>query len=447
MNYKELAHDVIKKAKAKNIDLAEAYVLWGNVTHIDILNQEIEASDILEDAGLGIRIVKDKKLGFSFSSELDKTGIDEALSKAVSNSSQVKPDKFNTLPKPSQASSFPEIYDKEIKSIDIKEKIKIARSVEESAYKFDKRIKKTEKVSYSDDEYEVIIVNSEGVDISYKGTSFEVMAQVIAEEEGLLEAGYGVDATLWFKDLDPKKAGEEAAQRAVELLGAKGAGSQKIPLVLDPFIGAELLAALSSMLSSESTQKGKSLLAGKIGKKISSPNVSIIDDGKLKNGIASGPYDAEGVPTRETPIIENGTLSSYLYNIYTANKDRVKSTGNARRYSYKTLPIVSPSNIYIKNGNTSPDEIIKSTKKGFYVTKVMGMHTVNPISGEFSIGASGILIENGIKTIPVRGITISGNLIELLRSIEAVGSDLRFIPFGANIGSPTLLISGITISG
>lgn len=444
MNYKELARDIIKKAKTKNTDEAEVYLLRANVTRIDILNQEIESSDHLEDIGYGIRIIKEKKLGFSFSSGFDSQSIDETISKALSNASAVVSDEFNSLPSPAKVPSLPDIYDEEILKTPIEEKIEIAKTIEESAYKFDKRVKKTEKVSYHDAEYEIIIVNSAGIDISFKGTNCEATAQIVAEKDGNIEVGFGVDSSLKFKKLNARKAGEEAAKRAIELLGAKGIGSQKIPLILDPFIGAELLGSLAGALSAESVQKGKSLFAGKIGKKIGSGGITIVDDGRLKGGLASAPYDAEGVPTKETILIKDGILSTYIYNVYTANKDRVKSTGNARRFSYKSLPIVSPSNIYIKAGKTSHEEIIKSVKKGLYITKVMGMHTANPISGEFSIGASGILIENGSKSTPVRGITIAGNLIELLESIDAVGSDLRFI---LSTGSPTLLISGITISG
>jgi PmbA protein len=237
---------------------------------------------------------------------------------------------------------------------------------------------------------------------------------------------------------------KEAAERATQLLGARSIPSQNIPIVLDPFVGTQILEVMSAPLSSESVQKGRSLFAGKTGKAVASKVLTIIDNGRLEKGLGTAPFDGEGVPTQETKLIEGGVLNTFLYNTYTANKGKTRSTGNAVRGSFESLPGVGPTNFYIAAGSQSPAAIIQSIKKGLYVTRVMGIHTINPITGDFSIGASGIMIENGEKTYPVRGITIAGNLIEMLKSVEAVGSDLRFV---ANVGSPTLLISGITVSG
>jgi PmbA protein len=204
------------------------------------------------------------------------------------------------------------------------------------------------------------------------------------------------------------------------------------------------LEVTAPSLTAEAVQKGKSLFANKMGQDIAASELNIIDDGHKKGAIISSPFDGEGVSTQKTILVENGILKSYLHNTYTAKKDGVSSTGNAKRGSYKSTPEVGTTNFYIDKGNITKDELIKNVEKGFYITEVMGMHTANPISGDFSVGASGIWIENGEFTKPVRGVAIAGNIKELLKSVEAVADDLTFF---IGIGSPTLRIAKMTVSG
>jgi len=447
MNHQDLAHDTLKKALKAGADLAEIYILKSSSTKIDILNQKIESTDIISDYGMGIRVIKDRELGFAYTADFDPASIDQSISKSLESSKNIPQDQFNVLPYPIKQELQLDIYDEKINKTAIEDKIKFAMEIEKTAYSFDKRIKKTEKVFYRDNEIKAVLVNSNGVNISYKLNLCGGLAEVIAEEKKLAEGGTGIDFVKKFDSLNPERIGKEAAERATELLGAKIIPSQKLHFVFDPVVGTQFLGAISVMLSSDSVQKEKSLFKDKIGKIVGSKILSIIDNGRLANAVGSSPFDAEGSPTQETRLIEKGTLTCYLYNCYTAAKDKVKSTGNGHRSSFKSLPEVSPSNLYIEPGETSSDDIIKSINKGLFLTRVMGMHTVNPISGDFSVGAQGIMIENGKKTFPVRGITIAGNLIEMLKKIEMVGKDLRFLPFGANLGSPTLLISDISISG
>ncbi len=444
MNFKDIAHDTLKKSLKAGAGLAEVFIIKSSANKIDVLDQKIESTDSINDFGMGIRIIKDKRLGFSYTADFDPSSIDQTISKAIASAENTPADEFNILPQPADEGSKLDIYDKEINNASIDKKIKIALEIEKTARGFDKRIKKTEKASYSDGESEVIIVNSNKVDISYKSNACGGSVEVIAEEGGLAEVGFGVDLVTKFSSLDPEKIGKEAGKRASELLGAKIIPSQKLALVFDPVVGMQFLGAIASLFSSDAVQKGKSLFKGKIGKTVGSKILSIIDNGRLENAVGSSPFDSEGVPTQETKLIESGTLKAYLYNCYTAAKDKVKSTGNGHRGSFKGLPEIGASNLYIEVGTSSPEDIIKKVKKGLLLKRVMGMHTVNPISGDFSVGAQGILIEGGKETYPVRGITIAGNLIEMLEKFEEIGNDLRFV---GSIGSPTFLIPEISISG
>ncbi len=438
-----MQNDILKTILKNDVDQAEVYLSSSKSLKIDILNQKVESIEEVKDIGCGIRVIKDQKLGFAYTSEFEESLLENTINRAIENAKNAEKDKHLGLPKQEKIKNI-ELFDKNISEIPIQQKIEAALKIEETAYKTDKRVKKTEKVTYSDSASEVWIANSNGINAHYKSNHCGAIAQVIATHDGEMEYGFGLDFVKKWQDLDYSKIGKEAAKKACQLLGAKSIKSQKIPIILDPEIGTELLGVLSAPLSAEAVHKGKSLFAGKIGKSISSKFLTIIDNGKLENGISAAPFDDEGVPTQETKLVENGKLASYLFNTYNANKGKTKSTGNAARGSFKSIPSIGPTNFYICPGKKNTKSIVKSIKKGLYVTRVMGIHTANPISGDFSIGASGIMIEKGEKTYPVRGITIAGNLIDMLEGIEEVGSDLRFF---ANLGSPTLLISGMTISG
>jgi PmbA protein len=220
--------------------------------------------------------------------------------------------------------------------------------------------------------------------------------------------------------------------------------TRKTPVVLDPYVAAGFLDLISTALTSEAVQKGRSLFAGKKDTEVASGKITVIDDGTLPGGIASAPFDGEGVATSRTVLIEDGVLKGYLYNTYTAAKDGVCSTGNGVRNSFKGTPEVGVTNIFIKPGSVPAEQLFSELEKGIYITEVMGMHTANPISGDFSVGVSGLLIEKGQLTRPVRGMALGGNIMDLLAGVNAVGNDLKF--FGSR-GSPTLRISEMTLSG
>jgi len=444
MDFQQLANDILKDILSRSAVEAEIYLVMNRSTKIDVQERQIESIDELTEAGLALRLVKNCQLGFSYASLTDEQPVDSCIEQALANAAVAAADKFNRLPSPLPAGEKFSTFDPGLAAASLKEKIRLALRLEETAYQFNEKIKKTQKAFYLDNAYEVWIQNTNGVKVNYKGNYCGLYAELISARDGEMESGLAMDYAVKIAELDPQKTGREAAQKAVEMLGAKPIPSQKIDLVIDPSVGAQLLEILANSLSAEAVQKGKSLFAGKIGKMIGTSCLDILDDGQLENGIASSPYDAEGIPTRKTVLVESGILQSFLHNTYSAAKIDTNSTGNAVRPSFKNFPSIGHSNLYIKNGKIPAEKIIKSLHKGLYVTRVMGLHTANPITGDFSIGADGFLIENGERSFPVRGVTIAGNLIDILMSIEIIGSDLRFF---ANLGSPTLLLPKISVSG
>lgn len=431
-----------KKLKAQ----AEIFALSTITSNIDVRNNSVESADELFEQTISIRIIKDGKLGFGYTTDIDPSSLEDLLENTIKSAGYSEADLCNTLPNSSVYEPLI-TFDRDISELSTKQKIDFALSIEQSAYLKDQKIKKTEKISFTTQETKVQILNTNDLSGTYHANFCGGSCDIIAEDISEQESGSYVLFSSRLKEFDPKLVGSIAADKACELLGGKPIFSMKVPLVLDPSVGAQLLMSISNLFSADAVQKKRSLLAGKLGKNIASNKLTIIDNGRLKNGIASSPFDDEGIPTQETILIKSGILENFLYNCFTAQKEKRISTGNGRRASYKSLPEVAPSNLYIEKGNLSQEKIISSVSKGIYITRVMGMHTINPVSGDFSIGATGIMVENGQRSFPVKRITIAGNLIDLLQSIEEVGDDLRFFPFSSNLGSPTLLVSNISIGG
>lgn len=443
-NLGSLAEQVVGKAQNLGADQAEAFLIKSKDLTIDVSNGEIETLKLAEDRGLGLRVFRGGRIGFAYTSDLQAAAVDEIIRQALANSDKTSFDEFNYMPKPGGAYAELNLFDPEISKIPVDKKINIAKNIEKIAKSVDKRITITERASYFDAEYEVFLANSLGINSAYKGAYCGCYADLVAEENGESQTGFAIKMTLNFKDLVPDIVGREAAEKAVRKLGAKTINTQKAVIVLDPYISTNFLGVIAPALSAEAVQKGKSLFGGKVGQKVASDKITIVDHGCMPGGIASSPFDGEGVPTTKTVLVQNGELKCYLHNTYTAAKDGVLSTGNGVRGSFKSTPEVGTTNFYIEPGQTDPADLIKDISAGLYVTEVMGMHTANPISGDFSLGASGIWIENGQLTYPVRGVAIAGNILDLLDGIEGVGSDLTF--FGGK-GAPTVRISRMTISG
>lgn len=440
----QLGSQALEKALKLGAEQAEVYILNSRDFNIQVANQKVDTIKLSEERGLGIRVFKEKRLGFSFTSDLEQSSIEKVIHQALDNSLFTGQDE-NLVMAP-KAEKYPEvdIYDAEIAKRSVNEKIEIAKSIESFAKEYDPRIKITERAGYEDSEYEIWILNSMGLKGYYQGAYCGGYALVVGEEKGESQTGFGMQYSLKYSALDPTKIGREAGERAVRLLGARSIGSQNAALVLEPYIATNFLGIISPALSAEAVDKGKSFLKGQVNQKVASSQVTLIDDGTMEDRIQSAPFDGEGVPTSKTTLIENGILKGYLHNVYTAQKAGVNSTGNGNRGTYKSTPEIGTTNFYLQAGQLDPGQLIKEVDKGLYLTDVMGMHTANPISGDFSLGASGIWIEKGELTYPVRGIAIAGNIKELLANIDGVGNDLTFF---VGKGAPTVRIKNISISG
>ena len=434
----------LHKAKQLGADHVELFVMKSRNFEAEIKNNRIDEMKQSESSGVGVRILKDGRFGFSFSSDFRATSLDKMVMQAITNSNYSDKDDTLRFPSPAGDYSKPAIFDEGLSKVSLEEKLDLARETTRYAQAFDTRVKQIERSCYEDGEIELWIANSNGIYQHQAGNYCGLACLALGEENGEMQSGYGMNSAVRYCDLNPKDAGEMAANRAVRLIGAKQIASGKMDLVLEPLIAMQIMGIISSCFSGDAVRKKKSFLAGKIDTCVASNQLTVVDDGTLDYRLGSGSFDGEGVPTQRTILLEKGVLKQYLYDTASALKDHAQSTGNGMRGGYKGTPHIGTTNYYVEAGFMSPEQLVNEVSYGVYITEIMGAHTANIVSGDFSFGASGILIEHGTFTHPVRGITIAGNFQNLLQQINGIGNDLVF--YGGQ-GAPTIRISDITVSG
>lgn len=456
MDYSKIGKETIERVCRSKGEEAEVYIETFQAIDVDISQQKLENFNTPHKSGIGLRIFSQNRMGFAYTTGFDRESIERLIQQAKNNVLNGSPDEYNSLPQVTRQKKLnkflhKDLYDQELTKISVGIKIDKIREMEKKAIAYDKRIKRVLRTTYSDSQHEIFILNSKGLEASYRNTLCYCALIAVAEAEMFLgearkEIQLGSDFAIKrrFAELLFDQLAENAARRAVSLLGAKRVKTQRASIVFEPLVASGFLNFMARGLGSDSVQKKKSPFGRKKGKRIASKIVNIIDDGTLKGGVATSPFDDEGIPKRRTVLVKDGILSTFLYDSYTARKDTVASTGNAIRSSFKALPSVGITNFFLEKGGTRREELIASTDKGLYVMEIMGMHTADPVSGDFSLGVNGLWIERGEFSFPVHGVTIAGNVLDLLNSIDAIGDDLEFY---GSLGSPTIRISNLLISG
>lgn len=422
----------------------EIYLSQVDSTSIEVKKQQIECFTTAQTKGLALRILKDNRMGFSYATEFTKESIDQVISRAITSARYATPDECNGFP--SMTGPFPELdlFDDLGYALPKEAKIEKLKMIEREALSYDKRITKIRKASYHEQMVKKHLINSCGGSLTHQNTLFSASIVVVAEENKDSQTGWDFAFSRYYHELETDSIGRAASLEALGLLGAQSSPSLRGPVVLDSGVSYQFLALLAQSFLAESVHKKKSLLRGQLHQKLFSDMITIIDDGLYPRGMATAPFDGEGVVRQSTPLVEQGVLIQFLYDTYYAKKDSTRSTGNASRGSIMGTPTVGYSNLFIQKGSVDPADMIASVMKGFLVNEVMGMHTANPITGDFSLGVTGFLIKNGKKITPVKGLALAGNIITLFKNVLQVGNDLRFY---GKVGSPTLLIDSMEISG
>ncbi|HET9809753.1 MAG TPA: TldD/PmbA family protein [Candidatus Limnocylindria bacterium] len=441
--------DVVDRAlealRAGRVATAEVLVRDALSGSVETKDDAIDVVTARGERGLGVRVLDGQRIGFAHTSDLALPGIEACVDQARRMATITEPDEDIRIAAAPLEMVDLDIYQPGLEDRPLADRGAIALAVEQAARSTDPRITHFRKTSYSDAEVTTVIATTQGVRASYRESFCGAMTSAVATQNGERQIGYHGEGARRLTDLDPASIGSRAAQRAVEKLGAKPFPTQKLPIVLDPWMAMSLLGAISPLFSADNVLKGRSLFARKVGERVANERVTIVDDARRKGGLRSAPFDGEGVATTTRILIERGVLRGYLTNLKTARKMSTAPTGNARRGSYASPSRIGPSNFYIEAGTDDPAAAVRGLDRALAVTSLLNLHTIDPVSGEFSLGATGTYLEKGAPMHPVQGITIAGNLTHLLSSISAVGTDLTFGSSG--IGSPTLVIAELSVGG
>ncbi|MFQ5615213.1 MAG: TldD/PmbA family protein [Anaerolineales bacterium] len=439
--------EIVEKIAAQGTE-GEAYIEEGTQSQVVVEGGKVEKLSRSSSKGLGVRAIRDGKVGYAYTSDFSPESLEAAWRGAVELAQIADSDECEGLPDPQPVPDEDlELYDPAIPELTMDEKVTFALAVEKATLEADPRVAMTNRCTYMDGIKTVYLANSRGFEGHYRQTFAASYIVAIGRQGDETTMAFGLGASTHLADLDPQAIGQEAAQKAVSLLGGLPIPSQEATVVLDPVVASELVGALAEALTAQAIQRGRSFLKGKMGQDVASDMITLLDNGRLPRGMGSAPFDGEGVPTQATRLLDEGVLQNVIYDTYTARKDGRQSTGNATRGSHRSAPTLAASNFYLQPGNQSPEEIIAGVEKGLYVLSTMNVGGINPVSGDYSVAARGLWIENGELTHPVNEVTIALPLDKLLKQIRAVGNDLRFVPFFGVIGSPTIRIDGMTIAG
>lgn len=341
---------------------------------------------------------------------------------------------------------YPVLNEKETDFDDysLEDKINLCSRLTELMKKRSPYVQMTE-VSYSESEGSTRIVNSNGLDLQKNSKYGFLVAEAVCNRDGENKTGFDYIRIDSIKDANLEELANQAVDSATSTFGAKSIPSGSYRVVLDKKVVSSLLGAFANVFSAESVLKNMSFLKDKLNEEVFGKNITIVDDPLSLEAPSQSAFDDEGVASYKKAVIENGVLKTYLHNLKTAAMMNVKSTANGYKSGVQSSVGVSPSNLYLKSGETSLDEMFNMVENGIYITDVTGLHAgLNPVSGSFNLQSSGFKIENGKKTEPVTLIILSGTLQELLNNVGAVGNDFEF---KRGVGAPSLLVNTMAISG
>ncbi len=446
---------VAERAVAAALDAgagdAEAFVSDSTGLEVRVFDAEVESLTEAGERGLGVRAWIDGRAGYAYGIDLTEAGISEIAAAAVEAARVCDADEFAAAPeRAGDPTPVEGLADPAAADWTTEAKVELAIAVERASRAADERVVAVETSVFVDQRAAIALASSRGISGAYEATYCYAYLSAIAEEGDDRQTGLGFGMDRSPAGLDPEAIGAEAARRSTALLGATKPPSRSCPVVLDETVAASFAGFIGEVLCADAVQRGRSPFAGRLGEAIAAPALTIADDGADPAGLNSAPFDGEGTPSGRTALIEDGTLRAYLHDSYTARRegDGARSTANAARAGYRSAPAVSTSNLVVAEGELEFEELLAMAGDGIYVTDVAGLHSgVNPVSGTFSVGATGRAISGGELAEAADEFTIASDLESMLGAVRAAGTRGRWVPFGGSVYTPALLIGEMAIGG
>ena len=445
MQLENLAATVLDQARRIGATAGDVLIASGESFSAGVRLGEVEKIQQSQEKRMGLRLFVNQSSAITSTADFTHDALTALVEETVALAKATAADDFSGLPEQHLlARDIPDLdlHDDTV-TFSPEEKIALAREGEAAALAMDSRITNSEGAEFSNGTHEVLYANSLGFVGRYLTTSYSLTVVPVASQDGAMQRDYWYSSHRKFGRLEsPAAIGKKAAERTLRRLGARRVKTQEAPVVFDPQMAASLLRHLAGAVSGSALYRKTSFLLGKLGEQLAPHSVSIIDDARIPSALGSKPFDGEGLPTQRTVIVKDGILNSYLLDSYSARKLGMHPTGSASR-SFSDAPAASTTNLFLEPGTASPAEIIRSVRSGLYVTELSGFG-VNPVTGDYSRGATGLWIENGELAYPVEEITIAGNLLTMFQNIEMIGNDLEL---RSTVAAPTVKIAQMTIAG
>jgi PmbA protein len=434
-------------ATARKGEQLEVYVSRGVETDVRAYEGAVESLSSAASAGVGIRVVTGGRQGFAYAGTLDEAVLARTLADARDNATFATPDDNVGLAEPDGvASSTLELWDEAIVSTPGSDKVELALDLERRVRAADRRVRQVAFADYGDFAAEAAIATSTGITSTARRTVCSLSVEAIAGDDADSQTGVGFTAGRGPGALDPARAADDAVERATRMLGATKARSGRCVVVLDPRVTSTVLAIVSSALSGEAVTKGRSLFAGRVGEEVAVPSLVLVDDPTDARAFGASTHDAEGLACRPNVLIDGGVLRGFVFDTTAGRRAGVRSTASAVRGGYATTPVAGCRALLLTPGTLSSDEILSDVGDALYVQSITGVHSgVNPVSGDFSVGAEGLMVRGGVLAEPVREVTIASTLQRMLQAVLHVGADVEWLP-GVAAGQ-TLAIDGMSLSG
>ena len=451
MDLKIFKDKLFAAAKAAGLEEYELYCKRTSCFDVTIFEAEIDEYKSERTFGASFRGKKNGKMGYAFSEKIDDAVINFLVDSAVQNAAVIEDEEEEHVY--SGDASYPEVvcYNPATNQIPTEAKIEAAMAIEQAALAHDPRVENLPYCAVDNTEAQVYISNSKGLEVEYINNRIWGVAEVQVEgDNGQVKTAFDGYNGLDFTAFDPKVVGIKAAKKALALLGASPVPSGKYPVIFSQETASQMLETWIGAFSAEQAQKGFSILAGKLGEKIAADCVTIIDDPLMPGQAATTPFDSEGVAARTKTVVDGGVFKTFLHNTKTARKDGVAPTGNGFKGS-PAMPIdIAATNFYIKPGTSSHEALLEKMGSGIVIAELEGLHSgANETSGDFSLAATGFLVEGGKIVRAVDQITVSGNFFAMIKDVVAVGSNLEF-KFGGdtnNAAVPSLYVGTLDIAG
>jgi PmbA protein len=441
---RELAQDLLKKAVAAGASAADVLVAEGTEFSVTIRKGEIETLKEAGSKALGVRVFVGKRTASSYTSDFSPPALDALVGETVAMARATGEDAAAGLPDETVPAEDVDLglHDPSVTAVPVTERIERARRAEAAALAVP-GITNSQGSAYGSGEGSIVLANTNGFIGGYRTSSVSQSVTPQAQHDGSMERDYWYTTGRGVSDLlAPEEVGRIAAERTLRRLGARQVPTVEAPVVFDPETAAELLGTLFSALSGYAVFRNATFLKDRLGKRVASELLTLVDDGRRPRGLGSRPFDGEGLPTRRNVPLERGVLRHYLCDSYSGRKIGCSPTGSARR-GVGGSPSVGASNLCFEPGTLAPEEIVGGVERGLYVTDLIGFG-IDLVSGDYSQGAVGHWIEKGRLAHPVHEITIAGNLKQMLLDVDAVGRDLEW---RGSIACPTLRLKKMTISG